>query len=87
MMSTIADVKSQLGEAFKRTDEVTGQLDGALTMIEEAQAIVLAATDGSAHRAVEQLTSALMETRERIQESLAVLGSAVQEVRDYSDGL
>jgi len=84
---TIAEVKAQLGEAFKRTDDVSGALEGALSMIEEAQAIVLAATDGSMHRAVEQLTSALVETRETIQQSMTSLGSAIQEVRDYCDSL
>ncbi len=87
MASTIADVKAQLGEAFKRTEEVTGALEGALTMIEEVQALVLAATDGSAHRAVEQLTGALVATRDSIQESMASLGSAIQEGRDYSEAL
>jgi ABC-type transporter Mla subunit MlaD len=84
---TIADVKAQLGEAFKRTEEVTGALEGALTMIEEVQALVLAATDGSVHRAIEQLTSALVETRDSIQDSMSSLGSAVQEGRDYCDAL
>jgi phage shock protein A len=84
---TIADVKAQLEEAFRRTEEVTGQLEAALTLIEEAQAMVVAATDGSEHRAVEQLTSALVEARDTLQTSLASLGSAVQEVRDYRDGL
>ncbi|CAO5150634.1 conserved hypothetical protein [Frankia sp. AiPs1] len=87
MSGTIADVKAQLDEAFRRTEEVAGQLEGALGMLEEAQAMVIAATDGSEHRAVEQLTSALVETRDTLQMSLASLGSAVQEVRDYRDGL
>jgi hypothetical protein len=84
---TIADVKAQLDEAFRRTEEVNGQLEAALTLIEEAQAMVVAATDGSEHQAVEQLTSALVEARDTLQTSLASLGSAVQEVRDYRDGL
>jgi tRNA U34 5-carboxymethylaminomethyl modifying GTPase MnmE/TrmE len=87
MTSLIADAKAQLGEAFKRTEDVTGTLESALTMIEEVQAIVLAATDGSANRAVEQLTGALIEARDTIQQSMATLGAAIQEGRDYSEAL
>jgi ABC-type transporter Mla subunit MlaD len=85
--STISDVKSQLEEAFRRTEDVSGRLAGALVTIEEAQAIVLAATDGSAHSAVEQLTSALGQTRDTIEEAMSTLAAAVAEVRDYSAGL
>jgi len=84
---SIAEVKAQLDEAFRRAEEVAGQLEGALTLLEEAQAMVIAATDGSEHQAVELLTSALVETRETLATSLAALGSAVQEVRDYRDSL
>jgi hypothetical protein len=84
---SIAEVKAQLDEAFRRAEEVTGQLEGALTLLEEAQAMVVAATDGSEHHAVELLTSALVDTRDQLAQSLAALGSAVQEVRDYRDGL
>ncbi|ABW14352.1 hypothetical protein MXD62_31645 [Frankia sp. Mgl5] len=87
MAGTIADVKAQLDEAFRRTEDVTGQLEGALNMIEEAQAMVVAATDGSEHLAVEQLTSALVETRDSLENALAALGNAVQEVKVYRDGL
>ena len=87
MAGTIAEVKAQLGEAFKRTDDVSGALEGALSMIEEVQAIVIAATDGSMHQAVELLTSALVQAREAIEQSMTSLGSATQEVRDYCDGL
>jgi hypothetical protein len=85
--STISDVKEQLGEAFKRIEEVTGLMGGVLSMIEEAQAMVLAATDGSVNRAVEQMTGALIEARERMQESLGSIGAAVREAQDYSDSL
>ncbi|MGF7234623.1 MAG: hypothetical protein ACQSGP_06660 [Frankia sp.] len=87
MASTISDVKSQLDEAFLRTEDVNGRLAGALVTIEEAQAIVMAATDGSSHSSVEQLTSALGHTRERIEEAISALNSAVEEVRGYSAGL
>lgn len=87
MAGTIADVKAQLDEAFRRTEDVSGQLEGALNLIEEAQAMVVAATDGSEHVAVEQLTAALVETRDSLETALAALGSAVQEVRVYRDGL
>lgn len=87
MASTISDVKSQLDEAFRRTEDVNGRLAGALVTIEEAQAIVLAATDGSSHSSVEQLTSALGHTRDSIEEAMSALTSAVEEVRGYSAGL
>jgi hypothetical protein len=85
--STVSDVKEQLSEAFKRIEEVTGLMGGVLGMVEEAQAMVLAATDGSVHRAVEQLTGSLIEARERMQESLGSIGAAVREAQDYSDSL
>ena len=87
MAGTIADVKAQLDEAFRRTEDVTGQLEGALNLIEEAQAMVVAATDGSEDAAVEQLTAALVETRDTLQNALAALGAAVQEVKVYRDRL
>jgi hypothetical protein len=87
VVSTVADLKAQLGEAFKRIEEGSGALEGALTMFEEAQAIMLAATDGSVHRAVEQLTGALVATRDVLQESMSSLGSAIQEARDYGEAL
>ncbi|MBX6390529.1 MAG: hypothetical protein IRZ08_16310 [Frankia sp.] len=87
MSGSIAEVKAQLDEAFRRAEEVAGQLEGALTLIEDAHALVIAATDGSEHHAVEQLTSALVDTRDTLSQSLAALGSAVAEVRDYRDSL
>lgn len=87
MPSSIVDVKSQLDEAFKRTDDVTGRLQGALVTLEEAQALVLSATDGSNNRAIEQITSALAETRETLEEALTALTAAVKEAQEYSASL
>jgi hypothetical protein len=87
MASTISDVKSQLDEAFKRTDDVSGRLSAALITLEEAQALVLSATDGSNNRAIEQMTSALVEVREGIEEMMTTLSAAVKEAQEYSAGL
>src|SRR5512142_3260033 len=85
--SSIVDVKSQFDEAFERTDDVTGRLQGALVTLEEAEALVLSATDGSNNRAIEQIISALTETRETLEEALAALTSAVKEAQEYSASL
>ncbi len=87
MSNNIVDVKSQLDEAFERTDDVTDRLQGALVTLEEAEAFVLSAADGSNNRAIEQLISALAETRETLEEALAALTSAVKEAQKYRASL